>query len=252
MFRSVLLKCVPCTPVHSAAVKLRQAWSSMDIHSRYSSIDISQDNGSYGVELLDSSKQRSVTEEVHSHIEESTLRPTRLQKLKDHWAWEISSLALSLVTLIAISIVLRILDGKRLSWWKSSISPNSLVSVFAAVSKSAMILSITECISQAKWLYFLQERRRLYTLQLFDDASRGPLGSLVFLWQSMFNVKDIMACIAAMVMIAALAVDPFMQQIIDYHLQSVPTAEITGATTPSTQMYDSGTLMDATRAKCMR
>lgn len=133
----------------------------------------------------------------------------------------------------------------------SSISPNSLVSVFAAVSKSAMILSITECISQAKWIYFSQERHQLYALQLFDDASRGPLGSFVFLWQSMFNVKDIMACIAAVVMIAALAVDPFMQQIIDYHLRSVPTAEITGATTPSTQIYDSGTLMDAARAKCM-
>ncbi|KAB2575341.1 hypothetical protein DBV05_g6032 [Lasiodiplodia theobromae] len=65
----------------------------------------------------------------------------------------------------------------------------------------------------------------------------------------MFNIKDVLACVAAIVMIAALAVDPFMQQIIDYHLRSVPIAEITGATTPSTQMYDSGTLMDATRAK---
>ncbi|KAL1621623.1 hypothetical protein SLS56_009159 [Neofusicoccum ribis] len=50
-------------------------------------------------------------------------------------------------------------------------------------------------------------------------------------------------------MIAALAVDPFMQQIISYPLRSVPTAEIEGATTPIARTYDSGTVMDAATAK---
>lgn len=206
-----------------------------------------RDSTGYGT---DPSEQRSIKNEVYPHVEESSPRPTRSQKLKDDWTWEISSLALSLMTLIAITIVLRILDGKPLSWWKSSISPNSLVSIFAAVSKSAMLLSVTECISQAKWLHFSQDRRRLYNLQLFDNASRGPLGSLIFLWRSMFNFKDVIASVATIVMIAALAVDPFMQQIIDYHLRPVPTPETNGATTYSTQMYDSGILMNAAEAKC--
>ncbi|KAL0260753.1 hypothetical protein SLS55_004443 [Diplodia seriata] len=218
----------------------------MNTHRGYSSIDIGRDNVA---DLLEMNKHPAVRDDVHAHIE-SPVRPTRLQKLKDHWAWETSSLAVSMVTIVAISIVLRILDGKPLSWWKSSISPNSLVSIFAAISKSAMLLSVTECIGQAKWLYFSRAQRRLYDLQLFDDASRGPLGSLIFLCQSVVNVKDILTSVAAMVMIAALAVDPFMQQIIKYHIRSVPTQEASGATTPSTSMYDSGTLMDATKAKC--
>ncbi|KAL1646955.1 hypothetical protein SLS58_003092 [Diplodia intermedia] len=217
----------------------------MNTHRGYSSIDIGRDNVA---DLLEMSKHPAVRDDVHAHIE-SPVRPTRLQKLKDHWAWETSSLAVSMVTIVAISIVLRILDGKPLSWWKSSISPNSLVSIFAAISKSAMLLSVTECIGQAKWLYFSRAQRRLYDLQLFDDASRGPLGSLIFLCQSVVNVKDILTSVAAMVMIAALAVDPFMQQIIKYHIRSVPTQEASGATTPSTSMYDSGVLMDSTQAK---
>ncbi|KAL1622695.1 hypothetical protein SLS54_004713 [Diplodia seriata] len=204
----------------------------MNTHRGYSSIDIGRDNVA---DLLEMSKHPAVRDDIHAHIE-SAVRPTRLQKLKDHWAWETSSLAVSMVTIVAISIVLRILDGKPLSWWKSSISPNSLVSIFAAISKSAMLLSVTECIGQAKWLYFSRAQRRLYDLQLFDDASRGPLGSLIFLCQSVVNVKDILTSVAAMVMIAALAVDPFMQQIIKYHIRSVPTQEASGATTPSTSI----------------
>ncbi|KAL1624687.1 hypothetical protein SLS56_007750 [Neofusicoccum ribis] len=58
------------------------------------------------------------------------------------------------------------------------IRPHALISVFAAFAKSALILPLTECISQYKWLYFSRNQQRLQDLQTFDDASRGPLGSL--------------------------------------------------------------------------
>jgi hypothetical protein len=62
-----------------------------------------------------------------------------------------------------------------------SIAPNSVISFLSTIAKSCLGSTATACISQDK-------RRSLASLQIFDDASRGPLGAigLFFLQQRRF------------------------------------------------------------------
>ncbi|GME33742.1 c6 and c2h2 transcription factor [Neofusicoccum parvum] len=181
---------------------------------------------------------------IHDRDTTATLRraplpnPTNRQKLKDLWFWEIFSIALSFSCNIAIAAILAVVDGKALSSWTMPIRPNALISVFAAFAKSALILPLTECISQYKWLYFSRNQQRLQDLQTFDDASRGPLGSLVFLWKLKANA--LLPSFACVLMVACLAVDPFAQQIISYPLRSIATGNSSDAVTWATDIYDTG------------
>ena len=124
----------------------------------------------------------------------------------------------SLCGLVAAAILLGTVNGKPLSSWAFPIAPNSLLSVFVTMSKTALLLVVSDCISQLKWLYFQHEPHRLHDIHTFNEASRGQWGSLEFLFN--VKVKDAFlgfksgaapAALGTLITIAALAVDPFAQ-----------------------------------------
>lgn len=137
------------------------------------------------------------------------------------WGWELASIALSIGCMAAIIVVLITTDGKSLSEWHMSISPNTVVSIFSTFVKSSMLLVMTECISQLKWIYFQQKSHSVAELELFDFASRGPLGSLKLLWH--INWRAVLSSSCAILILLALAMDPFAQQILQYSTQDVLT-----------------------------
>lgn len=120
------------------------------------------------------------------------------------------------------------------------IAPNTAVSVFATLSKSSLLLPVAECLSQLKWLHF-KSSHRLGELELFDKASRGPLGALQFLWN--INVGALIGSMGAMIAIAALAVDPFAQQVIKFQARNVSLGNDT-ASFGISLIYDSGMRTD--------
>jgi hypothetical protein len=69
------------------------------------------------------------------------------------------------------------ISQSTLSTWKMSIALNSLISLFSTLAKSALLLSVASCISHFKWHYFANKPHALSDLQIFDDASRGRVGS---------------------------------------------------------------------------
>ncbi|KAK1706325.1 hypothetical protein BDP67DRAFT_569640 [Colletotrichum lupini] len=83
-------------------------------------------------------------------------------------------------------------------WWLISI--NSLIAVFTAVFKAALILPVAEGLGQLKWNWF-DRSQTLGDLVLFDNASRGPWGYL--------------AGLGAFITVAALAIDAFSQATIN-------------------------------------
>ena len=107
------------------------------------------------------------------------------------------------------------MDGRPLSYWKLPLQPNSLIAVFSTVAKSALLVPVTECISQLKWIHF-EKRHPLSQMQVYDDASRGPWGSVVFLRK----VKFTLGTLGAVVTIFALAFEPFSQQVLEYSSQN--------------------------------
>ncbi|USW53129.1 hypothetical protein Slin15195_G064480 [Septoria linicola] len=113
--------------------------------------------------------------------------------------------------------VLSVLNNKPSRDWQISgvsITPNALMAIITTFSKSALLLPVAECIAQMKWPYFQQQAHLAWHLQVFDDASRGPLRSMKLLWR--LNIHTMMASLAAVITILALAVEPFTQQVITY------------------------------------
>ncbi|KAF2135590.1 uncharacterized protein K452DRAFT_347514, partial [Aplosporella prunicola CBS 121167] len=157
--------------------------------------------------------------------------------VSDLWLWEIVSNFISIACIVVIAVILSVFDGKALSQWQPPIKPNALISIFATIAKATLLLPVAECISQIKWLYYGKEYRSLVDVQCFDQASRGPWGSLMFLWR--FRARSLVASFGCLITIVSLAVDPFTQQIISYPERSVSLGN-TSASVNAARVYDTG------------
>ena len=80
----------------------------------------------------------------------------------------------------------------------------------------------------------MQRPHRLKDLQIFDDASRGPVGAVVFLFR--MNIKAFIASIGALITVAALANDPFTQALLQYPSDLIPLRN-GSAVIPRTMQY---------------
>lgn len=155
--------------------------------------------------------------------------------LDDSWTWELAGLFFSAICFVAVIIICADTKDKPLSHWRSSIAPNAMVSTLTTLSKTGILLVITSCISQIKWLYYERKPRALELLDRFDDASRGPLGAARFVVSS--YTESPIAFLAASITILALAFEPMAQQVFSYDNRVVvdPTAK---ASIPITNVYD--------------
>ncbi|KAL0258683.1 hypothetical protein SLS55_006184 [Diplodia seriata] len=107
-----------------------------------------------------------------------------------------------------IGLVLNMHDHKLLPNWPFNISINAFVSALLTVSRTTLMVPLTSCIGQLKWLWIKQERP-LADLQFFDEASRGPLGAL----KLFHRTKGIhLVSLGAIITVFALAIDIFVQQ----------------------------------------
>ncbi|KAK5724997.1 hypothetical protein LTR17_013383 [Elasticomyces elasticus] len=149
-----------------------------------------------------------------SRRKSTTDRSIRASLLRLWWA-ELLAASFSLACIIVQAGLLRMLDDEPFGTWRlirTDINPNTLISILATLNRSSLLLYVTQGIAQLKWPYFQRQSHRLSDLQIFDDASRGPLGSLYLLWS--VNIKATVACLGAFIVVLALFVEPFTQQII--------------------------------------
>lgn len=146
--------------------------------------------------------------------------PSRWETLSlDTWFWEIFAVSFSLLCVIAILCILLVYDGKASPSLPHELTLNTIVSVLATASKSSLLFAISTSIGQLKWAFFRKEKKPLHHLQSIDEASHGPLGSFVVLYQ---HKGSTVICLGAVVTILALAFDPFVQQILSYPVRQVP------------------------------
>ncbi|KAK4498574.1 hypothetical protein PRZ48_011232 [Zasmidium cellare] len=115
-------------------------------------------------------------------------------------------------------------EGQPLAQWNFrinsgyEISPTAVVSFIAALGKSSFLLTLTEIISHWKWRYFDEGSHSLADLELFDSASRGPLGALWLIWKLRWN--NVLASLAAICVLLSLMVDPFVQLVSDFPIHT--------------------------------
>ena len=168
---------------------------------------------------------------------------TRLSTtLRDPWAWEIISAVFGLVCFAVMVAVLASVDGKPIvSWTSSAVSPNAIISTLSTVGKGAVLLSIDEGLSQLKWVAVRGAVIRLNRLEIYDRASRGPLGSLQLLWS--FRLKPVLAALGASLVVVAVAVDPFTQLLLQVNVRPVASNNDT-ALLPTSNAYEYYPLTD--------
>ncbi|KAK2053385.1 hypothetical protein LY76DRAFT_483904, partial [Colletotrichum caudatum] len=152
------------------------------------------------------------------------------------WWMEIFSSILALGCIVALVVVLYIYQGQPLSRWPRLISVNSLIAISTAIFKASLILPVAEGLGQLKWNWF-DRPRKLGDLVLFENACRGPWGSFLLLTRCAPRPgKGYLAGLGAFITIAALAIDPFSQAIINHRSCEI-TADFGLAQVPRTNNY---------------
>lgn len=114
--------------------------------------------------------------------------------------------------MVSIAVILVKMKDQPLSRWTFFLSLPATVAIFATASKSTAALAVAACISQSKWLHFSMATRILGDLDLFEEASRGPIGSLKLLATRPRGL----ASIGAVATVLALGLDVFIQQVIRF------------------------------------
>lgn len=188
---------------------------------------------------LSSEEQDSVASKEQTVLQQQYDPPKRLGSFHFRdWSWEIVSAVFSAACVVAVLVVLKVYQERSLSSWHfvHDITLNTLIALLSTLSRTALIVSVASCLSQLKWIYFLRSPRSLQEMQIFDDASRGPWGSLELIWSLGFKTK--LATWGSLIMILSLTMGPLSQQLLSY--PSRLHFETSGATFYRNQVYDSG------------
>jgi Protein of unknown function (DUF3176) len=175
-------------------------------------------------------KVESFDNNIYEQPPTTRTNPVRRVQLK-WWFWELFAASISLALFGAVIVVLKVFDGHALPQLPLGITLNTTVSLIAAVSKTALLLVASATMSQLKWLWVHKSSRKLRDLQAFDEASRGPWGSVTLLQHSRLSV----ASLAALITLLLLGFDPFIQQLIttpqrDVSFEAASTAVLKAST----------------------
>ena len=108
------------------------------------------------------------------------------------WVPEVLASILSIASLLAIVIVLRVYDGRSIDDLNlpQYLSLNGLVAAIATFDRVFLVVPIGSAISQEAWIWFAkndgvpQPQSHLRDLNRSDAASRGAWGSLLFIFTS--------------------------------------------------------------------
>lgn len=151
-------------------------------------------------------------------------RPTSKSKAMPGWLalwWREALAGLVLAASMAASILaLYPYQGKPLSEWPYLISIGALLSVYAVLLRLASSFLITQGLALLKWRWFDRPGGRPIThLGLHDDAVRGPLGALTFVWT--FHHPATWQWLGCTLILLILLTGPFFQQVLHFRTCSV-------------------------------
>lgn len=163
----------------------------------------------------------------HSESQVCHGSPSKGQLRSYWWWWEIAAVVFSMTCMTAAVVVLANINSTPLSDWSWYLQPNTIISILATLAKTTMLFSVSNCLSQLKWRHF-QARSSgwpLTHLQDFDEASRGPLGSLFLLGNR--HLAAFAPFTLALITVASLAIDPMAQEVLQFPSKESPLQNVT-------------------------
>ncbi|KAF0329930.1 hypothetical protein GQ607_002697 [Colletotrichum asianum] len=124
---------------------------------------------------------------------------------------------------LGIVIVLLNFDQEPLPSWPMGITLNSLLAFLTTVAKATFIVPVSTAISQTQWTWLNRGHPKpLYDLYIFDQASRGALGSLLLLWK--IRSRDLVLLGALLMFISGIT-SPVTQLAVNYPVRSAAVSE---------------------------
>ncbi len=139
----------------------------------------------------------------------------------DTWFLEAGALVLSLMSLTTLVIILVIYNQRALPSMPYGITINAIIAILTVVFESTLLFAMSAAISQLKWCSLRRRSHRLNGIQLWDDASRGPMGALTLLFS---HQRTSTAALGAIVTALAVLNSPFVQQIVRYPSRQIVDA----------------------------
>ena len=88
--------------------------------------------------------------------------------------------ACALLIFGSVVTILAVFDGQPNPQFQYGITLNALISVLATVGTFTIMIPCSDALGQLKWNWFMKGRP-LLDFHLIDNASRGPMGSLVLI-----------------------------------------------------------------------
>jgi hypothetical protein len=102
------------------------------------------------------------------------------------WTFEILSVIVSIASVVTIVVVLYRENNRSLTAWKFGITLNTVIATLGTIARTTLAFAISACIGQQRWSWFRRKSDHLVAFERFDEASRGPYGSLqLFVWLRM-------------------------------------------------------------------
>lgn len=130
------------------------------------------------------------------------------------WLLETVSLSISAICMVLIVAVLIYLKDRPLNKWPLESSGVTIVATLSRISSAALLLPVYEALGQLKWSWFFEDQsKKIWDFEIFDNASRGPWGSFQLLIRTKARK---LAAFGAAIVLFALALDPFFQQLLDF------------------------------------
>ena len=127
--------------------------------------------------------------------------------LEDTWLLQGLSVLGSIVLTGVLVVLLARFDHTPILEW-NGISLNAVVALTATMLKGLIALTLSDCLGQAKWIWFSWHRRSLSDFAIIDQGSRGPFGSLKLLRKS---IARSFIGFGAILIILSVSMDSFVQ-----------------------------------------
>ena len=122
----------------------------------------------------------------------STGVPARCESLiskwtVDWWATELLFWLAAAISLSAIILTLAIHEDRSIPQWPLKITINTVLAILSQIASMSLVAAVAASISQLKWIWFTKTKNPLADFEAFDDASRGPWGSVLLLCRLHFR-----------------------------------------------------------------
>lgn len=181
-------------------------------------------NSSPSLEQQTRTKTLSISTEKHATKAYTVPREGKrncLPTIISGWKYELANILLASLSTLGTAAIIYTNQDCNLTNWTFFITPNAAISILMTLSKLSILYVLASCIGQIKWIQF-SLNHSLKDFRLYDDATRGPTGSVKVLWN--MKAPSLLAKIGAFLTVASLAVGPTTQQILTFPSHFIPDA----------------------------